>query len=188
MEFYNSNTPFTYGCLGYCVFFPEQNYKIKESYFGGICSSSQEKCGQSCNYSEDRIGSVTVSAWRVCDYPYEFLRREFADRGLCDMDIVAKIEQFYPVRLKELREKGIGGSVLNEVVKDCRGVGAAAIYCTTPEPEMRSMLRNRRFGFEELLPEFSGDFINVFKGKPANPKFREQEGLIVRSSDRPIND
>jgi hypothetical protein len=160
-ELLRPGTPFVYSHFGYCIFFPEQEYRLSRKYTEGICDKNREGCGSRCDTSEDLIGNVGVSAKRVSDYRLKHLRTEFAARGLYGGDVVAEIGEFYPVRPSGLRKKGIGGKVLDEVTGDCRKL-AKVVYCTTAELEMRLMLRNRRFGFEEIS-DYPGEFILAFE-------------------------
>jgi hypothetical protein len=160
-------SPLFYSYVGYCIFFPEQEFKLSRDYPEGVCYQKMEDCGSHCNVSEDLIGEVGVSARRVCDYDLAYLRKEFAGRGLRHGDVVSEIGYYYPVRPTEVRGMGIGGSVLKEVVKDCKRLGSAAVYCETAEQVMQSMLRNRGFGFEELAGR-PGEFIRVFKKEYPN--------------------
>jgi hypothetical protein len=128
-----------YGCAGYDISLPE---------------SEEAK-------SWRRVGQVYVSSWRMRDY-YCNLKSELAARGLGDGDVVSEITYFYPLEQESLRSRGVGGGVLEEVVERCRDSGSSAVYCITNKQEMLRMLRNRRFGFEEL-PDFPGEFIMVFE-------------------------
>lgn len=161
-EVYRPGAPFIYGHFGYCIFFPEQEYGLSRKYTEGICDRNREGCGSRCGASEDLIGNVGVSAKRVSDYRLKHLRTEFEENGLCGGDVVAEIGEFYPVRPLELRRKLIGGSVLNEVTKDCRRIGSAAVYCTTEERGMRGLLRDERFGFKEI-EDYPGEFMLAFE-------------------------
>jgi hypothetical protein len=161
-EVHRPGAPFVYGHVGYCIFFPEQEYSLSRKYTEGICGRNREGCGSRCDASEDLIGNVGVSAKRVSDYPLKHLQMEFAERGLYGGDVVAEIGEFYPVHPLELRRKRIGGSVLDEVTKDCRRIGSAAVYCTTAERGMRGLLRSERFGFREI-DDFPGEFIRAFE-------------------------
>ena len=165
-EAYLPGAGFFYGYVGYCVFFPEQEFRLSKKHSEDICADGGKECGSRCGASEDKIGEVNVSAERACDYKLAHLRVEFEERGLLPCDVVSNIEHYYPVGhpagLAELVGNGIGGSVLNEVVDDCRRLGSAAVFCSTLEPEMRGMLRNKRFGFEEI-GGYRGEFIRVFR-------------------------
>ena len=129
-EIHRPNVPFSCATLGYCIFFPEQEYKLSRKYNKEICDKNREGCGSHCKGNEERIGEVNVSLLRACDYGLG-LRKEFAKRGFCGGDIIAEIDEFFPVRPIELRRKRIGGTVLNEVANDLRKNKVKAAVCDT---------------------------------------------------------
>jgi predicted GNAT family acetyltransferase len=183
-EYSDSSRTITYATLDYCVFFPKQAQGVPEgSSRAYVCGAEhRETCGQACECSEERLGGVCVSAKRVDDYDLNWLKDAFRKRGVDGNDIVGKIEMFFPVYPEGLRRKGIGGGVLEEVVKDCRRAGFAGVWCGTMEANMALMLRNPRYGFEELRPFCAEEFVAAFDKKPADPVFRKMDGLTVRNS------
>ena len=72
--------------------------------------------------------------------------------GLSEKDLLANINEFYPLHFVSNRHrgKGIGGCVLDELLLDFSKSGVAAAYATVVSKEVLPLLERR--GFIKLRP------------------------------------
>jgi hypothetical protein len=139
-------------------------------------SDSEKSCRTGCNIffleqdplhprppnvvpAATRIGHVSMCSCRLRDYDGS-PKEDLFGLGLSDEDIVSEITSFFPTELDSLKNKGIGGGVLERVVAVCGESGASAVCASTEQPEMQDMLLNPKFGFYESP---KGDFIRVLR-------------------------
>jgi hypothetical protein len=110
-------------------------------------------------------GYVDVSFWKVGVYlPNSSDKRDwFTDRGISCDDTFSIIHRFYPLNPKAWpRRMGVGGTIMKEVMKDCKASGSAAVCCNATTDEIRGLLRGISFGFEEV-PLGSDFFIKALR-------------------------
>ncbi len=121
----------------------------------------------------DDYGRVDVASFKVGEYYLSSLSEErewLAGKGIGGGDTLSIITVFFPLNPPEHldnstpyypKQMGVGGTVMKEVLRDCEMSGFAATCCCTNEPEMLKLLRNPKFGFEEVPEKGSKFFINV---------------------------
>lgn len=103
------------------------------------------------------IGDALVRRRRVRDYRSEVQIQAFLAAGLRPDDRVSSIVTFYPTEPKEIRNLGVGGRVMREILEDC--ADSAAVHCFPCSAEMVGLLTSK-FGFEHF---HEGDFIKLLR-------------------------
>lgn len=131
---------------------------------------------QSDSSEENLIGYATVVYRRLNDIQDPNMRAVFKKAGLREDDKIAMLDHFYPIHsedkkeiierfqplpsedkaamieeffkipFEELKRKGIGSAILDEVLEKCKSEAVAAAYCCTTKPEMQALLT--KFGFQ----------------------------------------
>jgi len=132
---------------------------------------------QSDSSEENLIGYATVVYRRLNDIQDPNMRAIFKKAGLREDDKIAMLDHFYPIHsedkkeiierfqplpsedkaamieeffkipFEELKRKGIGSAILDEILEKCKSEGAKAAYCCTKKPEMQTLL-TEKFGFQ----------------------------------------